>query len=325
MGKPNQVFVSHSALDREFVEREIVSLLTLHDIRVWYSQQDIQTAAQWHLSILKGLEKCDWFLVVLSPRSVASSWVAAEVHWALEERQGRVVPVLVEDCDWQRLHLMLRTIQHVDLRGNSEDAKRRLLQTWAIYAETGSKNAVVARWPPTRKLLLLAFAIAFLFAAGAILWSSMTPTADAPRSSTEGPYADPPRPPTPSVLFDNLSATDLHRLAGATENDVIRLAQECESEQVRQFAQILEPRPAAMLTLVRLIVDSNSRPQVATITLSSIDAQRLAGATGNDVVRLAAECENEAIRTLAEAFEDQPTVLLELIEEISRWHESRSP
>jgi hypothetical protein len=92
-----KVFISHCTLDRDFVEREIVSLLERHGIDVWYSPDSIVSADQWERSILDGLKTSDWFLLVMSPRSAVSSWVRMEVAWAFNKGR-RIVPVLLEDC-----------------------------------------------------------------------------------------------------------------------------------------------------------------------------------------------------------------------------------
>lgn len=143
MPKPKQVFISHASEDREYVEREVVSWLTDHGISVWFSPHHIQSATHFNRSIQAGLAECDWFLVVLSPRSVASRWVEAEVHWAMDKRQDRIVPVLAEDCDWEDLHLMLRTIHYVDFRRDLDDGKRRLLNTWAEAARERDLTVLV--------------------------------------------------------------------------------------------------------------------------------------------------------------------------------------
>src|SRR2546423_1532597 len=102
-----KVFISHSTRDRAFVEREIVAPLRAGGIETWYARASVRVAVEWERSIKKGLKECDWFLVVMSPRSVVSRWVRAEVHWAMTQREGRFVPVLVEDCELDDLHLFL--------------------------------------------------------------------------------------------------------------------------------------------------------------------------------------------------------------------------
>src|SRR4051794_26904077 len=101
------VFISHSSNDTEFVEWEIIPLLTGSGLNVWYSKENIETAAEWEKQIKRGLRDCDWFLVVLSPDSVISDWVQNEVDWAVDERKGKIIPVLYQDCDPTDLHLGL--------------------------------------------------------------------------------------------------------------------------------------------------------------------------------------------------------------------------
>jgi hypothetical protein len=140
-----RVFISHATEDRDFVEKEIISLLQRHGIQTWYSTDDIQTAAHWEQTIRLGLESCDWFLVVLTPRSVASTWVRAEVQWGFDERNDRFVPVLAEDCEWRKIHLMMRTIQFVDFRQVRGEAQRRLLKCWNISPVSLERDRMVKR------------------------------------------------------------------------------------------------------------------------------------------------------------------------------------
>lgn len=132
MSKPKRIFISHSTKDRDFVDREIISLLRRHGIETWYSKDDIQTASQWKRVIVEGLKSCDWFLVGLSPRSIVSPWVEAEVDWAFDHRQDRIVPVIIEDCTWDEFNLLLRTLQNVNFSADPQNARIRLLQTWGI-------------------------------------------------------------------------------------------------------------------------------------------------------------------------------------------------
>ena len=131
-----KVFISHSAADRGFVEKELLPLFKKHGIDAWYAERSIQTAAQWEQSIRDGLKQSDWFMVVMSPRSTASRWVAREVLWAMEERHGHVIPVLLEDCDRNAWHLGLRELQFVDFRQNLKEARRRLVAAFGFSNES---------------------------------------------------------------------------------------------------------------------------------------------------------------------------------------------
>jgi TIR domain len=127
-----RVFISHSTKDREFVERDLLPFLREHGIDAWYAPDDIQTAAHWERTILTGLQGCDWFLLLMSPRSAESEWVRDEVNWAISHREGRIVPVMVEACDPYAFHIRMSRIQHIDFRSDSETARRKLLKVWGI-------------------------------------------------------------------------------------------------------------------------------------------------------------------------------------------------
>jgi hypothetical protein len=132
--------VSHSTLDRAFVEGQIIPSLRRCGVEPWYSESDIRGADAWERSIVAGLESCDWFLVVMSPRSAESEWVKDEVHWALDNRPGRVVPVLIEECDPIRFHLRLRRIQYVDFRGNRAKARAMLAKALEMGKSTCERS-----------------------------------------------------------------------------------------------------------------------------------------------------------------------------------------
>ncbi|MCA9122908.1 MAG: SUMF1/EgtB/PvdO family nonheme iron enzyme [Planctomycetaceae bacterium] len=151
MEKPKRIFISHSSLDRDFVEREIISLLRRHGIDTWYSTDDIKTASQWQDSIDEGLRLCDWFLVVMTPNSLDSDYVKDEVAlWMTEkEKRNNFVPVLASECEWMKLNYRMRLLQHVDFRERLLDAQARLLKTWGVELST-SASPTTSRDTPTR-------------------------------------------------------------------------------------------------------------------------------------------------------------------------------
>ena len=138
------VFVSYCSADRPLVEREIITPLTFHGIETWYSRDDIRAASDWERSIRQALSACDWFLVALSSRSVDSEWVRSELHWAMEHRPNRIVPVLLETCDPTKLHLRLSLLQYIDFRTDLQTARRELLAVWDTdHAHVGQGEVVL--------------------------------------------------------------------------------------------------------------------------------------------------------------------------------------
>lgn len=135
---PNEVFVSHSSRDAAFVDW-LVGVLRHHRIPVWYSRLDIQGAQQWHDEIGRALQRCDWFIVILSPGAVDSKWVKRELLYSLQQDrfEERIAPVLHRSCDYEQLSWTLSQMQIVDFTHSLDDGCRELLRMWEVeYAPT---------------------------------------------------------------------------------------------------------------------------------------------------------------------------------------------
>jgi TIR domain len=130
---PQELFLSHSDQDREFVER-LADVLTAHGLPVWYSRRAILGARQWHDEIGAALQRCDWFVLVLSPASVASRWVKRELLYALQHERfdERIVPVLHRDCDFEQLSWTLSSFEHEDFAGSFDAGCRAVLRVWGV-------------------------------------------------------------------------------------------------------------------------------------------------------------------------------------------------
>ena len=132
-GLPNEVFLSHSSFDRAFVS-QIAEVLRRHGIAVWFSPTDIVGAQQWHDEIGNALKRCDWFILVLSTNSVASKWVKRELLFALNEHRyaEKIIPILIETCEYDRLSWTLSSLQFVDFTGDFDDGCQALLRIWGV-------------------------------------------------------------------------------------------------------------------------------------------------------------------------------------------------
>jgi hypothetical protein len=121
---PNEVFLSHSSLDRPFAT-VIAGTLRRHAIPIWFSETNIIGAA---------LRRCNWLVVLLSPNSVESIWVKREVLFALNDRRyaERIVPILFQPCDYDQLSWTLSLLQIVDFTQGFEEGCRALLRVWGV-------------------------------------------------------------------------------------------------------------------------------------------------------------------------------------------------
>ncbi len=130
---PTEVFVSHAHEDQPFAER-LVGVLHHHRIPFWYSDTDIKGAQQWHNEIGRALQRCDWFIVVLSPDSVVSKWVKRELLYTLQQDrfEGRIAPLLHRACDYEQLSWILPQLQIIDFTRSFDEGCRDLLRIWNV-------------------------------------------------------------------------------------------------------------------------------------------------------------------------------------------------
>jgi hypothetical protein len=134
---PKEVFLSHSSENRAVTEK-IAETLRNHNIPVWYSDTNIQGAQQWLDEIGKALGRCDWFLVLLSADSIKSKWVKMELSYALTHSQydDHILPVLLENCDFESLSWTLGIFQMADFTINEEQGYEETLNTWGFGFDT---------------------------------------------------------------------------------------------------------------------------------------------------------------------------------------------
>lgn len=130
---PNEVFLSHSSQDHTFV-MEMAEVLGRHTIPVWYSEVNITGSQLWHDEIGAALNRCDWFVVILSQHSVQSLWVKRELLFALQQNRFayRIIPLLYQPCDPAQLSWVLPQFQFVDFTASHEAGYRALLRIWGV-------------------------------------------------------------------------------------------------------------------------------------------------------------------------------------------------
>jgi hypothetical protein len=96
------IFLSHTHVDNSFVKR-LADDLREAGATVWVDEAEMQVGDSLIEKIRSGIDAMDYLAVVLSPDSVASSWVRREVDIAMnqeiEGKKIKVLPVLYRRCD----------------------------------------------------------------------------------------------------------------------------------------------------------------------------------------------------------------------------------
>lgn len=115
-----RIFISHCTNDRPFVESEILPVLRAQGVEYWYCKDDIHASTVWEREIVKALESCDSFLLVMSSEAAQSEWVKDEVNFAVAKLVNeRLILVLFRPCKVSDFHIRFPRIQYVDYTQNT--------------------------------------------------------------------------------------------------------------------------------------------------------------------------------------------------------------
>lgn len=117
----NQVFVSYSSKDKDFALQLVSDLERFYD--VWIDKGELQGGLEWEEMIDAALQECAVFVVIVSPASNGSNWVARETIRAEQLNKYRI-PVLLNG----ELPLRLLNVHYVDFQGQYEGGFRDLLE-----------------------------------------------------------------------------------------------------------------------------------------------------------------------------------------------------
>ena len=130
-----RVFVSYSRRDEESARR-MSNALRSAGVDVWMDYEKVQLGESWDKSIRKGVEESNYMIVLLTPDSTQSEWIANEV--SLAKHFGRpIVPVLMKGATTAAAPAGLRNLQMIDANDNVEVAIRKLA---ADFSKHGSSR-----------------------------------------------------------------------------------------------------------------------------------------------------------------------------------------
>jgi hypothetical protein len=137
-----RVFISHASSDAEFAQR-LAKDLELQAIEVWCPKKQINAGDLIGEKIRQGIEESQWFLVIISPRTLESDWVSKELVLALrsEKSRGRtfVVPILYKG-DEVPPELVDR--EYIDFRANYQASLRSLAEVLIASMKRAAQEVV---------------------------------------------------------------------------------------------------------------------------------------------------------------------------------------
>jgi hypothetical protein len=137
---PLRVFVSHSSKDHAFATKLVRYLRAAlgHEHTVWYDEHSLTGGDEWWPMIVKELDRCTVFVVILSPDAMKSRWVLDEINIAWKRKNSpaniRFIPLLHLPCNVRRDLETLQIISFLDPKPY-DDAFNELLKAIQPFGE----------------------------------------------------------------------------------------------------------------------------------------------------------------------------------------------
>ncbi len=112
--RPVRVFLSHAMADRALAQR-VTTLLGRHSNSRVFTNEDIKPGERWQTKLLKQLENADVFVALLTPNSIADSWLLQETGaaWGLDKP---IIPLVSRLDILDRFPIQLRSFPVLDLK-----------------------------------------------------------------------------------------------------------------------------------------------------------------------------------------------------------------
>lgn len=124
----NDLFISYSSKDKDFVQKLVHDLKT-NGINVWWDEWEMKVGDSLIKKIQDGIKRSAYLGIVLSPNSVTSPWVEKELDTAqiieLEKQEVFILPILKETTE---IPIFLKMKNYADFRGSYENGLNRLLE-----------------------------------------------------------------------------------------------------------------------------------------------------------------------------------------------------
>ncbi|MCB2263891.1 MAG: toll/interleukin-1 receptor domain-containing protein [Candidatus Thiosymbion ectosymbiont of Robbea hypermnestra] len=115
--KHYDVFLSYSHQDEPWVS-EFAAALRAGGVKVWFDAEDLALGERWQDRLQEALRESRALVIVLSPNSIRSPWMFFELGAAVADNK-KIIPVLLDDMDWNRVPIPLREFQA--LKGQSPE------------------------------------------------------------------------------------------------------------------------------------------------------------------------------------------------------------
>ncbi|MFL9503486.1 toll/interleukin-1 receptor domain-containing protein [Rhodopseudomonas palustris] len=131
----HKVFISYSWKDKSSAELIRNGILNI-GFDTWMDVDEIEPGHSISDAIVKGLKSSDFYLVIISEQSNASSWVRREIATAIELADAKKltpIPMLLDDAE---VPIEFKGLLYIDARKSLQAGIEKLLQYLRAQEET---------------------------------------------------------------------------------------------------------------------------------------------------------------------------------------------
>lgn len=134
---PKQIFLSYAHQDEAFARR-LQADLRAQGVPLWVATSSILPGEKWAAAIDRGLRESGIFAVILTPNTLASTWVEHELYSALPEvvnKKMRLLPLYAKRCDFRAKFPSLNAYHYIDFTQNHVAGVQALLVELGLAAQ----------------------------------------------------------------------------------------------------------------------------------------------------------------------------------------------
>lgn len=126
MSESPQVFISSTYSDRDWIRRFVDQLQSAGQ-NVWYYEREVPVGEPWEDKLENGLRNSEYIVLLVSPRSINSSWFNFELGASLGMGK-RVIPIVAKDLKAGELPGPIRSRRYIAM-DSPEDVAKEVVDT----------------------------------------------------------------------------------------------------------------------------------------------------------------------------------------------------
>lgn len=126
-----RVFISHASADKP-VARKIASELRNRGIDVWIDEKNVDVGSSIGEAVAEGIDSSDYFLILLSGKSVQSRWVHAEASMAFQKAMDGKFPIIPVRLDGTPVPKMIKHLKYIDYRAQDNRGLDEILSFFKV-------------------------------------------------------------------------------------------------------------------------------------------------------------------------------------------------